>query len=165
MTAVDCSMLQLCSMAQWIHLAYGWSSTRNRRPFRAPEPQKCLHLPELGCVCSRWKLLGLFEVSTRNASIYRTGIQHMAIRTRTSAGILYLRSPRNEKYCIIKKIDPNKRKTQLILESLASQLVWINFFKTLSFLRRSLKSSENNHRFSLLCSDVQNYCNTHWMRK
>lgn len=48
------------------------SSTRNRRPFRAPEPQKCLHLPELGCVCSRWKLLGLFEVSTRNASIYRT---------------------------------------------------------------------------------------------
>lgn len=48
------------------------SSTRNRHPFRAPEPQKCLHLPELGCVCSRWKLLGLFEVSTRNASIYRT---------------------------------------------------------------------------------------------
>lgn len=47
------------------------SSTRNR-PFRAPEPQKCLHLPELGCVCSRWKLLGLFGVSTRNASIYRT---------------------------------------------------------------------------------------------
>lgn len=40
--------------------------------FRAPEPQKCLHLPELGCVCSRWKLLGLFEVSTRNASIYRS---------------------------------------------------------------------------------------------
>lgn len=36
MTAVDCSMLQLCSIAQWIHLAYGWSSTRNRRPSAPP---------------------------------------------------------------------------------------------------------------------------------
>lgn len=40
--------------------------------FYVPEPQKCLHLPELDCVCTRWKLLGLFEVSTRNASIYRS---------------------------------------------------------------------------------------------
>jgi len=37
MAAVDCSMPQLCSTVQWVHLAYGRSSTRNRpRPSALP---------------------------------------------------------------------------------------------------------------------------------
>ncbi|KAH0952922.1 hypothetical protein HN011_006658 [Eciton burchellii] len=37
MATVDCSMPQLCSTVQWVHLAYGRSSTRNRpRPSALP---------------------------------------------------------------------------------------------------------------------------------
>lgn len=156
---VDCSTLQLCSMAQWIHLAYGWSSTRNRRPFRAPEPQKCLHLPELGCVCSRWKLLGLFEVSTRNASIYRT-----VYNTRPSGRGPVCQDTLSsyiQGRCTIKKKKSGPIRGKLdILQSLsrANLKIWISgqFSEILS----CLKSFKNNIHLVAKHGDTRNCDNT-----
>lgn len=89
--------------------------------FRAPEPQKCLHLPELGLCMFPVKAFGVGRSVNSECVHLSFDILHTTIRTRTKTGTLYLCTFRDDgKYREKKERKKNRFKREGKLDLLWS---------------------------------------------
>lgn len=95
--------------------------------FRAPEPQKCLHLPELGLCMFTVKAFGVVRSVNSECVHLSFDILHTTIRTRTSTRdtlSLYIQGRRkiSRKKKERKKNWSNRRKTRSLISFLRANL-------------------------------------------